>query len=405
MTGTLGMRVTVRLACVAVLLAAAASRPAGQGAAAAIPNLAGKALTVLGPVDPKTIGPTVTHEHIFIARSLPTMPFARPAATELELQLQPVTLENLSAVRNFTVAALTRDYPYNFYDLTDFDDAVAEVREFKRWGGDTIVDVSNIGLGRDPQALVRVANATGLKIVMGSGYYAKNFHPPDMDRRTVEELTGTIVHDVTKGAEGTDIRSGIIGEVGVSGNPLTPNEIKSVRASARASRATGAAITFHVGGFMEEKFTVMDLLVEEGADLSRAVFGHSNWVADDLPFMKRMLARGVYIQFDTLGYTEALTRSRLGRPDDWEVAMAIAELIKAGYGDRIVISQDVCTKMQLKKNGGRGYSYILQFFLPELRRLGVTEDQVQRIMVENPRRILTFVAPQPPGRATAQAQH
>jgi len=396
------MRVTIKLGCVAALLLAAVSRPAGQGTPTAIPNVAGRAMTVLGPVDPKTIGPTVTHEHIFIARSHPTMPFARPSASELELQLHPLTLENLSAVRGFTTPAVTRDYPHNFYDLTDFDDAVAEVREFSRWGGDTIVDVSNIGLGRDPQALVRVAHATGLKIVMGSGYYAKNFHPSDMDQRTVEELTDTIVHDVTRGADGTDIRSGIIGEVGVSGNPLTPNEIKSVRASARASRATGAAITFHVGGFMEEKFTVMDLLVDEGADLSRAVFGHSNWVADDLPFMKRMLARGVYIQFDTLGYTEALTRSRLGRPDDWEVAIAIAELIKAGYGERIVISQDVCTKMQLKKHGGRGYSYILQFFLPQLRTLGVTEDQIHRIMVENPRRILTFVAPQPPVRGSAQ---
>ena len=125
--------------------------------------------------------------------------------------------------------------------------------EFKRAGGNTIVDVTSIGLGRDPMALQQVADATGLNIVMGAGWYQKFYHPDDMDQRTVEDLRDEIIGDIAVGVGGTGVRSGIIGEVGINGNPLTPNEMKSVRASAEASRATGAAITFHHGGWGKEK--------------------------------------------------------------------------------------------------------------------------------------------------------
>lgn len=375
------------------ILVHAFSHLVAQQPPTAIPSMAGKAMTVTGPVSPEDLGWTIMHEHIFIN-------FQRPAsltgvrrgqhrditaATDIGLFLQPVSLQNLSAVRNGV--APNRD---NLY-LTDVGDAIEEVSHFKRLGGNTIVDVTSIGLGRDPNALVQVAHATGLHIVMGAGYYQKQFHPIDMGSRSVEDLTDVIVRDVTVGADGTSIRSGVIGEVGVEGNPLTPDEIKSVRAAGRASRATGAPISFHFGGYMEEKFKVIDTLAAEGADLKRVVMGHSNSIADDLPFMKRLLARGVYIQFDTLGRTG----SRLGTVDDGKVAVAIAALAKAGFADRILLSQDVCHKIELKKYGGTGYSYVMEFVIPELRRLGVTEEQITEMMVENPKRVLTFVAPMP----------
>jgi phosphotriesterase-related protein len=382
----------------AVLLA-----PTGSGASGpdtpTVPNIAGKILTVRGPITPDELGPTLMHEHIFID-------FQRPAhlrgvrqgqhrdittATDIGLYLEPVSLKNLSAVRNGV--APNRD---NLY-LTDVGDAIDEVFHFKRWGGSTIVDVTSIGLGRDPKGLVQVANATGLHIVMGAGYYQKQFHPPDMDARTVDQLADVIIRDVVQGVDDTAIRSGIIGEVGVEGNPLTPNEMKSIRAAARASRATGAAISFHVGGYMEEKFQVIDAVAAEGADVRRVIMGHSNSIATDVPFMKRLLARGVYVQFDTLGRMG----SRLGTVDDGKVAVAIAELTKAGFGDRILLSQDVCHKIELKKYGGSGYSYVMQFVLPELRRLGVSEPEIHKFMIENPRQVLAFVAPQPLVTSTA----
>jgi phosphotriesterase-related protein len=243
-----------------------------------------------------------------------------------------------------------------------------------------------------------MSHATGLQIVMGAGWYQKQFHPADMDRRTVEELTDVIVRDITQGAEGTTVRSGVIGEVGVNGDPLTENEMKSIRAAARASRITGAAVTFHRGGLGEEKFTVLDAMAAEGADLSRVIMGHSNSIATDLPFMKRLLERGVFIQFDTLGRA----RSGLGGVHDYKVAQGVAELVKAGYADRVLLSQDVCTKAHQKAYGGFGFSYIQEHFLPALRQLGVSEADIQKFMVDNPRRALTFAAPRPgPTPATA----
>ena len=105
-----------------------------------------------------------------------------------------------------------------------------------------------------------------------------------------------------------------------------------------------------------------------------------------------LLGRGVYIQFDLLG--EVIPR--LGRVHDAEVVAAIRRLVQAGYSNRLLLSQDVCSKTMLKAYGGMGYSYVLEFVVPELKRLGVTEDQIEKIMVKNPRRVLTFAEPRPP---------
>ena len=107
--------------------------------------------------------------------------------------------------------------------------------------------------------------------------------------------------------------------------------------------------------------------------------------------MKRLLERGVYLQFDLFG--EVIPR--LGRIHDRDVVDGILQLCEAGYADRILVAQDVCTKSQLKAYGGVGFSYIMEFVAPELRRRGLTEAQTRLILVENPRRILTFDKPRP----------
>lgn len=362
----------------------------------AIPNMAGKALTVSGPVDPNQLGAAIMHEHLFIDFWRDKEPAFNAPATEVALWDQTLTLENLHLARD------NKRIKDN-YILGDEDVAIREAGEFRRWGGDTIVDVTSIGLGRDPLALRRVANATGLNIVMGAGWYQKVYHPPDMDRRTVEDLTEEIIRDIVAGVNNTGIRSGIIGEVGINGRPITPNEEKSVRASARASRATGAAISFHAGGWYREKLRVAAMVGEEGGDLTRTVFGHSNSYAGDVPFLLELLSLGAYVQFDTLGRVLAPVAQRpdepgpnIGGPQvatDALVADAIPKLLAAGYEDKITLSQDVCMKTHLKSYGGTGYSFVLEKFLPYLRTRGVTETQVNKMMVDNPRRVLTFAAP------------
>jgi phosphotriesterase-related protein len=351
-----------------------------------IPNIEGKVLTVLGPVDPSVLGRTLMHEHIFFDPQLP-YPDRSPHATEAGLFTEKLTLANLAAVR---AGVWNRDND----SILDFDEARDEVMAFKRGGGGTIVDATSTPLGRDPKALRRMSYATGLNIVMGGGWYQKRYHPRNIDQLTLEDMTRTIVRDIAQGADGTTVRTGIIGEIGINGNPLTPNELKSTRASARASRLTGAPMTFHVGGVGEEKFTILDVVASEGVDLSHVVMGHSNSLALDLPLARRVLARGVTIEFDWLGAIGS-PGGFLGASDDIKVAQGLAQLVKEGYADRIVLAHDVCNKTQLKKFGGLGYTYIDEYFLPALKKLGVSDADIHKMMVVNPARQLRFAAPQP----------
>ncbi|MFO1466366.1 MAG: hypothetical protein U1F35_08000 [Steroidobacteraceae bacterium] len=139
-----------------------------------IPDISGKALTVHGPVDPSTLGRTLMHEHIFINFQL-AVPSTRDHATDEEVARQKLELSNLAAVRSGVWN------PDNDF-LGDFATAVDEISQYKRGGGGTIVEVSGIRLGRDPWALYRASNASGLNIVMGAGWYQKRYHPANMDQ-------------------------------------------------------------------------------------------------------------------------------------------------------------------------------------------------------------------------------
>ena len=359
------------------------------------PNLAGKAMTVLGPIDPGQLGITLMHEHLFLTTNKTYRPDDNTPATDWHLWGQQVTMDKLDLVR-------ARKPILDNWFVADEQTAINEAVDFRNLGGNTLVEVTSIGLRRDPLAMARVSYATGLNVVMGTGWYMKLYHPDNMDELTVESMTEEIVRDVTVGVGDTGIRSGIIGEVGIEGAPITENEVKSIRAAGRSSRGTGAPISFHRGGQGREKLTVIGILGEEGADMSRVVFGHSDPIATDMDLMLEMLACGVYIQFDLLGRVAVPLRyapdgddlrSFMTSAGAAAVADAIPNLIDAGYIDRILLSQDACTKMQMKPYGGTGFSFISERFLPELRARGISEEHIQMMMVDNPKRILTFVEP------------
>ena len=357
-------------------------------------------MTVTGPIDPDDLGMTLMHEHLLF-EGMGTRTFAPvhdTPASEAAEWYQDMALENLYFP--WTDRKLLKDNCI----LADVDAAIEEANEFRDWGGSTIVDVTNLGIRRDPFGLRRISNATHLNIVMGSSWYVPASYPEGMNERTLEELTDQIVMDITVGVGTARVRSGIIGEVGISGDPLTPNEIKVIRASARASRLTGAPISFHSGGAGREKLCVAGIVAEEGADLARTIFGHSDVVAADMDLVLELLETGVYIQFDLLG--------RLGVPLSWAglnpekpwqnyhdtshtaiVADAVCRLIDSGHLDRILLSHDVAGKVQLKRYAGTGFSFIPETFLPHLRRIGVTDEQINHLVVENPKRVLTLAEP------------
>ncbi|HPW17453.1 MAG TPA: TatD family hydrolase [Candidatus Aminicenantes bacterium] len=382
-------------ALVAALAVATASRLIVRAEKApAVPNLAGKVLTVKGPVDPSVLGPMLPHEHIFIKFKTPAsvagefdgMTADQRAKAERALARAPKDWVDQGVDKPWA-----KGFPPGWNTLMDFDLQLAEVLEFKRAGGGAIVDVSNFGLTRSPDLLLRISEASGLHVVMGAGWYEKAFHPRDMDLWTVDDMADIIVRDITVGAQGTRVRAGVIGEIGVEGRPLTENEIKITRASARAARITGAPMHFHSGGGTpEEKQRILDIVAEEGFDLNHVIMGHNG--SGDVALQRRITDRGAYVEFDGLAWgPDSL------KPEAIEdLARRIVSLIDGGLTDRILIAHDVCTNFQLKSKGGGGFGYISNLVVPALKAKGVGDETIRRIMVDNPARAMTFAAPGAP---------
>lgn len=350
----------------------------------AIPDRSGLVQTVLGLVRPEELGSTLMHEHLFLDIRRPAhSPNPRPGEWDVAAQ-EPLGLENLAAVR--------RGRPNADNDiLGDFETVLDEIGDFARQGGGTVVEVTTVDTGRDPRALAALSRASGLHIVMGGGWYQKDLHPADFAQLSHEELTARIVRDVVEGADGTGICSGIIGEVGAEGDPVDPQEMRSVRAAGRACALTGAPITLHMGGFGEEKLRVLDVLEEEGADPRSVVFSHAGTIASDMGLARRLLARGAAVEADFLGTTGS-PWGTLFPFSDRGVADGFAQLVADGWASQLVLGGDVCQRVQLRRYGGHGYGYIIEHFLPVLAEFGVSEQDLRRITVDNPARLLAFRA-------------
>lgn len=357
-------------------------------------DMTGKVMTVHGPIAPEQLGLTLTHEHLIADFTLPDNQAKvwQDAGREwpqndkeMALYQAPLTLEITGAV---SMGAENRDNRL----LKDEQTAIAEVTEFKWHGGQTLVDLTSNGLKRDPQALKRISEATGVNVVMSTGWYQQAWVGKGLDRMSVDELSKQMVRDISRGFENTGIRAGIIGEIYVT-EPGSSYGTKLLQAVAKASNITGAPISLDIPEDHLDALLVLDaldVLKDAGADLDRVALGHANRIAKDTTLMLRLLKRGVYLQFDRLGdfpHVNTLV-------SDHDVGVAVMDLIKRGHLDKILLSQDVNSKKDLKAYGGSGYSFIPELYVPYLRRLGMPKDQIDHILIENPKRLLTFAAPQ-----------
>jgi phosphotriesterase-related protein len=275
--------------------------------------------------------------------------------------------------------------------LNDEQLAAKEALLFKQAGGRTIVDVTNVGLCRDPLGLARISRATGLNIIMGSGYYIDAALPVAFSEKTVEEIAEEIVRDIMVGVGDTGVCAGIIGEIGCS-MPLTDLERKSLMAAAQAQRKTGAAINVHPSPSDELALEIIEILRQAGADLNHTVFSHCdcwNFARDTL---RQIAEAGIYIEFDTFGcsFFPPFQGVHLDIPSDMNRINTVLELITEGYVSRILLSHDVFFKHCLTAYGGYGYAHILRDILPIIRSKGVSENHIHTLLTENPNRLLTF---------------
>jgi phosphotriesterase-related protein len=350
-------------------------------------ELVGKAQTVLGVVEGKDLGITLTHEHLLIDGKCI---FAEPGgARERGLAYEKVGWSNLSWLRY---------HPYENLDnmqLLDEPEAIDEARLYQQAGGRTIVDVTVIGIGRDPEALARISRATGLNIVMGTGYYTAPSHGPEMSAKTEEEISEEMVRDITTGVGAKAIRAGLIGEIGCSW-PLQDNERKVLRAAARAQQRTGASISVHPGRNRQAPFEIIEILGEAGADLKRVIMCHIDARLRDHGQRCKLLQTGCVIEYDLWGWEGHFpsywtAEDFLDLPNDTQRIYEVRQLIEEGYIEQIVISHDICCKSRRVSYGGWGYAHISNYVVPMMLQRGMTREQIDDIMVENPKRLLCFV--------------
>ena len=345
--------------------------------------LSGKALTVLGPVDADTMGVTLPHEHLLIDFAVM---FKEPAAaSDRGLAYQPVSLSNVGWVR--------QNFNANLDNLRLLDEQTAEdeIMLFKRVGGQTVVDPTNVSLSRDPLGLARISRATGLNIVMGAGYYVAAAHPADMDRRSEDSLVREIVGDVTVGVGDTGVRAGLIGEIGNTW-PWTENEKKVVRAAVEAQRLTGAPLMIHPGRDQAAPMQIVELVRKQGGDLRRTIMCHIERTISDERLLFELAATGVWLEYDLFGLENSYYpyNPDFDMPNDGGRMAQILTLIERGHQDQILMSHDIAYKSSLTKYGGYGYHHLLLNVVPRLRRKGVDDAGLRRLLVDNPRRAFVF---------------
>lgn len=350
-------------------------------------------MTVLGFVDPRECGPVLAHEHVFC-----------DAACNFVYTEEASSRAYLHQAVDIAVLGLLRRRPFSLMlDNVVLDDenvAIEEVRLFAHSGGNTLVDCTVTGLRPDPTALQRVSRATGVHIVQGTGLYVEPSHPDWVRDASIDSIADRFVRDVKEGIGATGVRAGIIGEIGTSGvrksrrdyrrdGDITPDEEKVLRAAGRAAAETGLSVSVHLDVRGKGALRVMDILDEEGVSADRMIMGHLDCV-DDMQYHVEVARRGAFVEFDSFGREYYADEIGVAWGWDYRRLAFIRNLAEAGHEDQLLMSQDVCLKMDLRRYGGSGYDHILRTVIPWMRQEGFDNELIEKLLIHNPRRALAF---------------
>lgn len=312
--------------------------------------------TVLGRIDPDALGLTLMHEHIYVA--FPGTEF---------------------------------DPGFQFDRAAFVDKALERLRILKTFGVKTIVDPTPIELGRDVELIAEISRKAGITIVCSTGFYTERVGIPGYWRiRSTREIADLFIHEIRDGIGNTGIRAGAI-KCATSGQHPTAVEARVLEAASVAHLETSAPIITHteneLGGPEQQ-----EVFARHGVPPHRCLIGHcSN--SSDPDYHRAVVDRGSYIGFDRIGLVY--------RHSDETHADNVARLVKAGFVDRIMLSQDRYVQM-----GGRPYrpqteeelsqigvyEHLFINFIPLLRRRGVGDADIRIMLEENPRRFFAGAA-------------
>ncbi|MBF0034725.1 phosphotriesterase-related protein [Citrobacter freundii] len=258
--------------------------------------------------------------------------------------------------------------------LDQYDLICQEMKDLRALGVSNIIEMTNRYMGRNPQFMLDLMRDTGINVMACTGYYQDAFFPEHVAARSVEQLAQEMVDEIVIGIDGTELKAGIIAEIGSSERVITPLEEKVFIAAARAHIETGRPISTHTS-FSTMGVEQLLLLQAHGVDLSRVTVGHCD-LKDNLDNILRMIDLGAYVQFDTIGKNSYY-------PDEKRIGMLHA-LRNRGLLNRVMLSMDITRRSHLKANGGNGYDYLLTTFIPQLRQSGFSQADVDTMLRDNP---------------------
>ena len=304
--------------------------------------------TLRGPIDTAELGFTLMHEHVFV---------------------------------------LSQGVPENFPSVWDEAKEIAAARgtltDLAGLGVGTIVDLTVLGLGRNIPRLLETAGDVPLNIIVATGVYTYNELPQFFHNRDADVMADLFVGDITVGIQGTDVKAAVL-KCATDEPGVTRGVEKVLRACARAHRRTGAPISTHTHPATRRGLEQQAIFEEEGVDLSRVVIGHSG-DSEELDYLQELMKRGSLIGMDRFGIDRLLSTEK-------RVAV-IARLCELGFAGQMVLSHDAnCYfdwyPLELVKTAAPNWQFrhISEDVLPALRAAGVSEEQIEQMTVDNPRR-------------------
>lgn len=304
-----------------------------------------RVVTVLGDVAPSELGVTMVHEHLL--------------------------------VDNW---AMTFDYDF-IIDSQPL--AIREVTRYREAGGGAICDTTSEGIGRNPEGLANISRSTGVHVVMGAGWYREAVYPGDFDSISTNQLAAQLVDDVLLGSRSEGIRAGFIGEIGTERGAISPRQERMFRAAARAQRVTGCPIATHTTHWGELGLEQIALLTEEGVPPESIIIGHLGDRFQD-EVVVGIARTGVWLSVDNLGFTSGYAPLEV-RADN------VANLWELGFGENVMLANDICNLSQLHEYGGPGYANVLENFVGLLEERGLGSTEIDRMLVTNPAAAFSYV--------------
>lgn len=335
-------------------------------------------MTVGGVVAKEDLGVTTPHEHALIDIRLQYTGDRTPGSVGWDGKVAPQYYDTLM-----------RDC-YALRDNLLLDDrelAIREITLFANAGGKTFVDVTPDGIGRDVQFLKRLAEEIGMHVVTCSGYYTADAHPEWVRNASVAEIAEKMIRELTVGIDGTDIKAGIIGEIG-TGTELDAEELRVLEASAVAHKCTGAPIMVHLSPWAKHGIFVLDLLENHGVKPESICLCHTD-ILLDTEYMQQLMDRGAYVEFDNFGKEFPIPCAYGRFPTDRERLEVFYQLIDAGYADKLLVSCDICLKKLLTAHEGPGYGYFVTKIAEQIRAHDDNAEEIlEKVLVKNPARYL-----------------